>query len=254
MAGEQGRRAQVDRPDRRERIDHWTRTTMGFTVVVLAVVGMVILAIVVALVDRDNAQDVFNVTVPVVAAWVGTVLAFYFGRENFETANQEIREMVRELGPDERGRQPATAIMRPIRDMVSLTLASGATPATIPLRDLKAKLVGNVSRLPVLESDRSVLYMIHESRIDQYLAGSGTTPDDTLEQFITAQEAAPEPARFGHGHGFLTVSEAASLTDVKRLIDSRRSVQDVFVTRTGQPDSEALGWVSNIRLARYLHV
>lgn len=238
----------------RARIDHWTRTTLGFTVVVLAVVGMVILAIVVALVDRDNAQDVFNVAVPVVAAWVGTVLAFYFGRENFESANQEIREMVRELGPDERGRQPATAIMRPLRDMVSLTLAGGATPASIPLRDLKAKLVGNVSRLPVLESDRSVLYMIHESRIDQYLADAGTTPDDTLEQFITSQESATEPARFDHGHGFLTVPETATLGDVKRVLDSQSSVQDVFITRTGQPDAEALGWISNIRLARYLHV
>src|SRR5437660_837167 len=34
----------------------------------------------------NTAQYVLTAVLPVVAAWVGTVLAFYFGRENYESA------------------------------------------------------------------------------------------------------------------------------------------------------------------------
>jgi len=56
--------------------------------------------------DPTNTMTIFNVILPVFASWVGTILAFYFGRENFESANKQVRELVDRLTPEERATAP----------------------------------------------------------------------------------------------------------------------------------------------------
>jgi hypothetical protein len=43
---------------------------------------------------------VFNTVLPVIATWVGTVLAFYFGSENFRQAAESTREALGQLAPE----------------------------------------------------------------------------------------------------------------------------------------------------------
>lgn len=241
----------IPEESREQRSGRLARTTMAFAVVGTAIVGTVVLAVAVVLADGTDALTVFNVLVPVVASWVGTVLAFYFGRENFESANREIREMVRELTPDERARQPAVTVMHPAWHMTVLILDGPEALTTRTIGDLKSRFVGNVSRLPILRADHSAWYMVHESRLNQYLTAGGELTD-TLQTFLDARDAEDPPVRFDYGYGFLTVAETASIADVKRELDSMPTVQDVFVTRGGTPDGEVLGWISNVRLARYL--
>jgi hypothetical protein len=224
---------------------------LAFAVVGVAVVGITVLAVAVVIVDSSNAQHVFNILVPVVASWVGTALAFYFGRENYESANREMRQLVRDLTPDERAKEPVTSIMRIAANLTSMTLTDATGPEVVTLQDLKARYVGQVSRLPVLDADGRLRYMIHQSRVDQYLANGGQQ-SDTLAAFVEARAAEAFPIRFDYGHGFLTVSPAAKLVDIMKEIDRIESVQDVFVTADGSPSSEMLGWVSNIRLSRFL--
>lgn len=230
-----------------------TRTLLAFGVVGVATLGTIALAVTIVVTDGEDAQTVFNVAVPVVASWVSTILAFYFGRENFESANREMRQLVKELSPAERATQPATAIMRPVWNTITVVLDDDTTPETLPLADLRRRCVGNVSRLIILRPDRSALVLIHESRIDQHIADGGSE-DDSLAAFLTAFAQAVPPALFDHGHGFLTAPEQATVADVKRLLDASPQAQDVLVTRSGAPDGEVLGWISNIRLARYLPV
>jgi hypothetical protein len=227
------------------------RTWLAFAVVGVAVVGITILAVAVVVVDSANAQNVFNILVPVVASWVGTVLAFYFGRDNYESANREMRQLVRELTPDERAKEPVTSIMRLGANLTSIRLSDGAEVDVYTIQDLKYRYVGQISRLPILNPDGTVLYLIHQSRVDQFLANGGALTD-TLASFVAARAGEPFPIRFDYGHGFLTVSPTATLADVKGEIDRIESVQDVFVTADGSPRSEMLGWVSNIRLSRFL--
>jgi uncharacterized membrane protein YdjX (TVP38/TMEM64 family) len=68
------------------------RNWVAIVIVLVSVFALVIAGVAVIIVDSKNAMSVFNIIVPVIAAWVGTVLAFYFGRENFESANKEVRE------------------------------------------------------------------------------------------------------------------------------------------------------------------
>ena len=39
---------------------------------------------------------------PVVAAWVGTVMAFYFGKENFKAATDSLSQIARQLTSQEK--------------------------------------------------------------------------------------------------------------------------------------------------------
>jgi hypothetical protein len=91
--------------------------------------------------------------------------------------------------------------------------------------------------------------MIHESRIDKYLS-SGGKDSDTLDKFI--KEKGKEGIAFGLNKGFVVVSEKATLAEAKSTMDEIKSCQDIFVTKDGKPDDPMTGWISNIRLAKFL--
>ena len=50
----------------------------------------------------DAAKYVFASVLPVVAAWVGTVMAFYFGKENFKAATDSVSQIARQLTSQEK--------------------------------------------------------------------------------------------------------------------------------------------------------
>ena len=50
----------------------------------------------------DIAKYILGVLLPVIGAWVGTVLAFYFGQVNFEAASRSAANLVRQLSPREK--------------------------------------------------------------------------------------------------------------------------------------------------------
>src|SRR5687767_13480546 len=41
----------------------------------------------------ETGKYIFAAIVPVVAAWVGTVMAFYFGKENFKAATESVSQI-----------------------------------------------------------------------------------------------------------------------------------------------------------------
>ena len=47
-------------------------------------------------------KDVLTIVLPLVGTWVGTVLAFYFSRENFVAAASQTASLVRQLTPEQR--------------------------------------------------------------------------------------------------------------------------------------------------------
>src|SRR5262249_10220259 len=71
---------------------------------VLIISGIGILAIAAAVLSggilagadafERNTTLVFTALLPLLGTWVGTVLAYYFSRKNFETASQSVERMV----------------------------------------------------------------------------------------------------------------------------------------------------------------
>jgi hypothetical protein len=225
------------------------RNRIAMWILIASAGAITLLAIVAVAVKPDQAQVIFNTTLPVFASWVGTVLAFYFGREGFESANSQVRQIIDKLSPEQREAEPITSIMRKLDVTTHVTLPAPQGEAHVPLTDLRAKLVGNVSRLPVLDPASAPKHMIHGSTIDRYLAGGGKETD-TLATFIT--ECAKTGTTFDADHGFVLASAKDTIQAAKAKLDRQTSCQDIFITADGKPDQPLLGWVSNVRLSKFL--
>ncbi len=78
------------------------RHALAYVVLIFSAISITMLAIYTIAKEPSEAKNIFNVVLPVFSSWVGTILAFYFGRESFESANQQVRELVEKLDPEER--------------------------------------------------------------------------------------------------------------------------------------------------------
>lgn len=219
---------------------------------VLGFSGLIVVALGIAAIAADETQaiNIFNVILPVVASWVGTVLAYYFGRENFESANQQVREMVQRLSPDQLAKSPVTSIMRSFNDTVHIKIPEGQDDKDILLSTITEKFDGKtITRIPIVVEGNKPKYMIHESRINKYIAEGGSK-DDTLEKFIAHQKDAN--IEFGIFKGFVVVSEKTTIVDAKQKMEEIPTCQDIFVSKQGTADESLTGWISNLRLGKYL--
>ena len=230
-----------------------TRIRMYLAYGILALAGITITLIAIYAMrknDGDEAITILNMILPMFASWVGMILAFYFGQENFESANQEVRKLVDKLTPEERAETSIASIMRPLDDMDFFQITKGKGDQDIKLSELSNKYNGSkVSRLPIIDADKKPKYMIHESSISKYITTGGKS-DDTLEAFITTQSK--EGFVFGLNKGFVIVSEQSTLATAKKRMEGIRSCQDIFITKEGSPNESLIGWVSNIRMAKFL--
>jgi hypothetical protein len=92
------------------------RTLLAFGITTAAVLGITILSwVTIATADaaaNGRAQNVLNAVLPLFGTWVGTVLAYYFARENFEAASNSTSQLVSQLTPDEKLRSiPVASVM-----------------------------------------------------------------------------------------------------------------------------------------------
>ena len=198
-----------------------------------------------------DVMDVVNTFLPLIASWVGTILAYYFGRENFNAANAQMREMVKRLSPDERAGSSIASIMRHFGEVVSLTIPDGKTEHDIKIADIREKLAGDISRVLIVDSKNVAKYMIHDSSTDRYLA-DGASADDTLQAFLEKETEIGR--KYGVGAGFVVVAERLSIHEAKVRMLAVPKCQDIIVTANGNADEGVAGWVSNVRLAKFLEV
>lgn len=177
---------------------------------------------------------------------VGTVLAFYFGREQLEAATRSITAMARELTPEEKLRA-----IKVTEKMIPLTNAylTKEDPATVKLLDvlkgLEASRKGD--RLPVLTSDQKSRYVIHRSTIDRFIAKSATAgkTKDELENLTLADLLADPDLKDMLQTTVAVVPETATLADAKRAMESQQWCQDVMVTPAGSRAEPVTGWITN---------
>jgi len=89
-------------------IDVQTRQKLAARIVTIGPIAIAVLSVVIvgaaAFTNagtglKESTQLVFTAVLPLVGTWVGTVLAFYFAKENFEAASRATKEI---LGIDEK--------------------------------------------------------------------------------------------------------------------------------------------------------
>jgi hypothetical protein len=197
-------------------------------------------------------RDTFTMLLPVLGTWVGTVLAFYFSRENFAEAAKQTANLVKQLSPEQKLEQiPVVEAMISLEDMATAKYTLSKPEDTVKLWEDIVEGIFNKydkNRLPILDSAGRVKYVIHRSIVDKFIAekaisGATDAKNLTLSDMIALDDYRQVAAAFG------TVGKTTKLIAVKQQIDENRNCSDVFVTEDGTKNSKAVGWITNVIVA-----
>jgi hypothetical protein len=229
--------------------DGGTRHTLALAIISLSIVGISLasgLAIGFAGKDRaDTTRLIFTSVLPLFGTWVGTVLAFYFARENLQAATESTLRLGARVEP----RTPVQQVMIPKAQMLSYDLKTGEDPKTVRLSDLYSRMqaVGR-HRIPIFDSAGSVVYVVHDSTITAFADSVNKKPDDSA--FTETIGDLLGKAEIGDVIGAIgIVGVDANLADARAAMRTVDGCNDVFVTTTGKRSDPVVGWLTNTDLA-----
>ena len=210
-----------------------TRKWLAVGIVGASIIGIVaISAIAIALAGGSRAETsrlVFSAVLPLLGTWVGTVLAFYFARENFQAATEST---LRLAGLETA--TPVTQVMIREADFVAYDLGTGDRVEDVRLADVRQKmqaLVPPSRRLPIRNASGAVLYVIHDSTLTAFTESAGQTSatlDKTLGDLLNVANFKELVEAIGF------VAEKATVADSRAVMASIKNCNDVFVTASGK--------------------
>jgi hypothetical protein len=175
---------------------------------------------------------IFGSVLPIVATWVGTVIAFYFTSESYRQAAAVAMEAtggLRAGGPNVR------SIMVPWDKILNKIEVDKRTEAdTRKIKDMEEQFKA-ASRVMIFEKKaKNPVYIIRKKLVPADLVDDATVAD--------YRASSPELAADSKRYGFL--AETATTAEAKKVMQDNR-FEDVFVTRSGQPTEEVIGWISD---------
>jgi len=200
----------------------------------------------------DIAKYVLGVLLPVIGAWVGTVLAFYFGQVNFEAASRSAANLVRQLSPREKLQaKPADQAMMKINEVTSFKIPPDKTEGDITIKKLidegfeKDKSHPR-QRLPILVAEGRGKYVLHRSTIDAFVAPK-KRPPDVDESTLSLKDLLEDSKLKDYiVNSFLPLAPNATLADAKDLLDKNPQCLDILVTQDGTKNGIVVGWITNV--------
>lgn len=237
---------QSSSPPRKNVADRLALVVVSLAAIILVL--LVVLAVYSAPNEQrtDTAKDVLNAVLPLIASWVGTVLAYYYSRENLSAATRSATELAQQLsGAEKLQVLQARDSMIP-RDRIDTMPVDDTTPLTDIVEFLHQR---RRQRLPVFSERGAVQYIVHLSTINAFVsqcAVDNKAVADLRFADLVADGARAELLRTSFG----TVPESATLAEAKAALEQGRAREDVFVTRTGGRDEPVLGWLTDNDLVR----
>jgi hypothetical protein len=224
------------------------RDVLSNRMVQTSLIGVILLAVLVIAYgwkvgDKEIVQMVYTATLPLFGAWVGTILAFYYGRENLEASTRNFTKIAETVGGIEKLKEiEVTTKMIAKKDMTF----DNRSAEKIKLTEIINKL-SERERLPILNDKGAIVYMIHRSYIDRYMTQKALESPPPKLQDLTLKDLLEGDSKlkevFEHSFGF--VKESATLADAKTEMESLPKCQDVFVTKNGSKDDPVIGWITN---------
>ena len=200
----------------------------------------------------DIAKYVLGVLLPVIGAWVGTVLAFYFGQVNFEAASRSAANLVRQLSPREKLQAEAAGqAMMKINEVTTFKIPPDKTEADITIKELidegfeKDKSHPR-QRLPILDAEGRGKYVLHRSTIDAFVAPKKRPPDVDESTLSLKDLLEDSKVKDYILNSFLPLGPEATLADAKDLLDKNPQCLDILVTQDGTKNGTVVGWITNV--------
>lgn len=228
-------------------------------------------------------ERTFNILLPVLATWVGTVLTFYFN----ERARQGLQDTLGEALTRNSNKPPPEMIpvaqkMVVTSDIISLIELKDIDEKNITVGQMRMIFKGveyfepksifftgnnnnngltqnadrKVTRL-IFTYERKFKYIIHSSTLDEFIAkkfldaGQEKTANDvnsvTLSEVLGEKDVRSQIEKMVV---FAPISE--SLGAVQQRMNQNIGAQDAFITVSGGAAEPILGWLSDVDLLKHL--
>jgi hypothetical protein len=210
------------------------------------------------------AQLLLASLLPMFGTWVGTVLAFYYSKENYEAASRGTLDLVRTVA-QKLTVTPVTAKMMPRAQIIAMPVPAQHTLADLPVSDIQARFRKTganglpISRLLIVDSSDICVAMLHRSVFMEAVAiAQADNPPLDLTN-ATLGDLLGRPCAHLPGGGtylnfiqntFACVARDRTLADAKAAMEQLSGCQDVVITQTGKRSEAILGWLSNIDIGR----
>jgi len=244
--------ASNDQPGQPPEISEIAKLVLGISgigILLIAAVALGGAALSGAAQFKDTSQLVFNSLLPLLGTWVGTVLAYYFSRKNFESASQSVERMVTLTTEQRLGQLLVQKEMLGPGQITVHQIPAGKTPKDVPLKDLRMKLGDKITRIPVVDSNGVVLYIVHQSGLFKFIAEKALAGGAGIEK-LTLQELVDDAELKNWVTNIVYIPEGASVADAKKKMDEQKGCQDLIVTKTGSNTEPMLGWMTNVDIGR----
>jgi hypothetical protein len=227
------------------------RTILTLIIVSSGIVLIALLALIIILLASDeeqfeSAKWVFNAIIPLIASWIGTVIAFYFGRENFESATRQAMALTRETLDD----LSVENIMINVKTIVyrKIDEADDTKSLLNPIITLYKDI--DKDRIPIFSPLLKPRFVIQRSTMIDYInSKQSTKPDLNLKDMLNDN---PKKFSFEASEGFVVVSRTNTVEEALNKMNSIKGCQDVFVTDSGKETGEVIGWLTNTMINRFL--
>ena len=228
-------------------------------------ISAIIFAIVISANSDDNKDAIdilkytFTALLPLWGTWLGTVLAYYFSKENFESANENVRKLVTSVSAVNEKLKGIKA-----KDVMIPASKFKSTSKTFDSEtELKKCLITNIiafskkidkNRLPVFIG-KELKHLIHISVFDRFIRIMIEEGKDfkTLT-FNDMLNCTDELIQNSLKNGTAFINEQANLLEAKTIMDSNTYCNDVFVTASGKNTEEVLGWITDKTINRNAQV
>jgi hypothetical protein len=218
--------------------------------------------------DFNNAKEIlqilFSAILPLFGTWIGTILAYYFSKENLAAANQTVQHLVNSITSDKKLETiKAKDVMIPVEKLIYIEYKTGADDKALNLKTdfldfIKSK---GIQRVILLDENKYAKYVLHKSTIEGFIAEEYYNLISTPEEGTNPPAAtapALQPLTFADlkvkgnenvqtilKDGIKFIKEEANLSDAKVLIKNYTSCNDVFVTKNGLTNEPVSGWITD---------
>lgn len=202
----------------------------------------------------DVAKYILATILPVVAGWVGTVLAFYFGKENFEAATRSVTDAAKALTSKDKLAATVVAGLGKARsEFKALVLDDdeSKSPGKVKLDRVAKEFAQETAsdklyeRLPVLLTGEVPYMVLHRSTLNAFLveAPGKAAKDFTLDDLFKKVDYLPR-------NSFATVGPQATAALAKVEMEKIQNCSDVFVTNDGTSNTAVTRWITNVDLLK----
>lgn len=229
--------------------------------ITLSIIGFHIIKLTDVTEKFKDIKDLFGMLLPLIGTWVGTVLAYYFSKDNFEAANKSVRDLVKQVTTTSEKLQGLKVldVMRKPENFDYKTADDFAALGKYKIQELISFMVDKkYDRLPILKKDTlSFIFLFYQTTLERFqidyvksnlhLQSNNTSikvEDLTVQDMFDSDfKLIKDVQDLIKKKKFLSIN--ATLAEVRELMLDNTICQDVFITKTGNKDEKVEGWITN---------